>query len=395
MPGLKPHLKILYVNKVSPLTIGGAELRLREISRRLASRGHEVHVVCGKNLPELPDHQQFDGVHIRNIKVLPSWLFRFRTLSFFLARYLFYFVSIPAIFRSTRKTDIVIDSATPVVSAAGVVCKLLGKPCVVSTANEPCGLSWFRLRGPVTATLGYLGEKYFFTQRYDAYIAVSQHTIDKMVDRGKPRARIHHLHHGVDWPGQPVQLPGGRLTEVVYLGRLVKMKNVASLLKAWKLVTTELEGARLRIIGDGPERKNLEKLADALSISESVTFEGATQERKWALLAQASVLAFPSLQEGFPLVLLEAMATGLPVVAYDLPVFRDFMNDGEHGYLVPLDDHRQLANRLLKLLQNDSLRREISHRNVQHARQFTWERATDQEENTLFRVLATRRETPG
>jgi glycosyltransferase involved in cell wall biosynthesis len=215
-----------------------------------------------------------------------------------------------------------------------------------------------------------------------------------MVDRGKPRERIHHLHHGVDWPGQPGQVDGGQLLEVVCLGRLVKMKNVASLLKAWKLVTAELEGARLRIIGDGPERKNLEKLADALSISGSVTFEGATQERKWALLEQASVLAFPSLQEGFPLVLLEAMAAGLPVVAYDLPVFRDFMNDGEHGYLVPLDDHQQMANRLLKLLQNDSLRQEISYRNAGYAQRFTWERATDQEESTLLYVLAQRRDIP-
>jgi len=390
-------LRILYVNKVSPLTHGGAELRLREISRRLASRGHEVHVVCGKNFPELPDHQQVEGVHIRNVTVLPSWLFKFRKLSFFLARYLFYFVSPPAILRSARDADVVIDCATPVVSGAGIISKLLGKPCVV-TVHETFGSNWFRLKGLVTATLGYLAEVYFFTQTYDAYITVSQQTAAAIVKHGKPPERVHHIRNGVrvHQPARPVQPAGVQLPEVVCTSRLIKQKNIASLLKAWKSATAESKNIRLRIIGDGPERKSLERLADMMSVSESVTFEGhITEERKWALMNQASAFAFPSLQEGFGIVLLEAMAAGLPIVVYDLPVFREFFKDGEHGYLVPLNDHAQMADRLLELLQNDSLRREISDRNVQYARQFTWERATDQEENTLFQVLARRREKPG
>ncbi len=79
-------MRILYVNKASPFTIGGAELRLWEIARRLASRGHKVQIVCGRNLPELPNRQRADGIYIHNVTVLPSWLFRFRKLSFFLAQ---------------------------------------------------------------------------------------------------------------------------------------------------------------------------------------------------------------------------------------------------------------------------------------------------------------------
>jgi glycosyltransferase involved in cell wall biosynthesis len=390
-------LRILYVNKVSPLTHGGAELRLREISRQLASRGHEVHVVCGKNFPKLPAHQRVEGVHVRNVTVLPSLLFGFRRLSFFLARYLFYFVSLPAIFRAARKAEVIIDCASPVVSGAGIISKLLGKPCVV-TVHETFGSNWFRLKGLVTATLGYLAEVYFFTQTYDAYIAVSQQTAAAIVKRGKPPERVHHIPNGVRvyQPAWPVRPAGVQLPEVVCTSRLTKQKNIASLLKAWKSATTESKNIKLRIIGDGPERKSLEKLADILSISESVTFEGhITEERKWALMNQASAFAFPSLQEGFGIALLEAMAAGLPVVVYDLPVFQEFLKDGEHGYVVAINDHAQMADRLLYLLHNDSLRHEISDRNVLYARQFTWERVTDQEENTLFQLLARRREKPG
>ena len=396
MQGSKPRLRILYVNKVSPLTLGGAELRLREVCSRLASRGHEVHVVCGKNFPELPDHQQVDGIHVYNVTVLPSWVFKFQRLSFYLARYLFYLLSLPAIFRSVRKAEVVIDCATPVVSGAGFVSKLLGKPCVVMTYNEPCGRDWFRLRGPVTAMLGYLAETYLFSRTYEAYLTLSRHTIARMVELGKPPERIHHLRYsvGIDRPAGPVRPVEGRSPEVACISRLVKMKNLASLIKAWKIVSAELDGATLRIIGDGPERKNLEKLADSLSVSGSVIFEGETGEQKWALLDWASVFAFPSLQEGYGFVMVEAMAAGLPMVCYDLPVFREFLNDGEHGYLVSLDDHRQMAARLIELLRDDALRREMSRRNVEYARQFTWERATDQEESALFHVLAERRGNP-
>jgi len=318
-------------------------------------------------------------------------------LSFFLARYIFYFLSLPAIFRSARQADIIIDCASPVVSGAGIVSKLLGKPCVVKI-YETFGRDWFRLKGPVTATLGYLAEAYFFTQTYDAYLTLSQQTVATIVGHGKPPERIHHLRHGVGVcrPAPPVRLVGGRSPEVVCISRLTKQKNVASLLKAWKAVTAESDRARLRIIGDGPERKNLERLADTLSVSGSVTFEGrVTEERKWALLDQASAFAHPSLQEGFGIVFLEAMAAGLPVVAYDLPVFREVFNGGEHGFLVSLDDHRQMADRLLKLLQDDSLRYEVSRRNLEYAGQFSWERATDQEENALLCVLAERHKNTG
>ena len=179
--------------------------------------------------------------------------------------------------------------------------------------------------------------------------------------------------------------------EVVYLGRLSKQKNIGSLLEAWRSVAAQLGRAKLRIIGDGPERRNLERLANKLCISESVIFEGhvdAAEERKWKLLDRASVFAFPSTREGFPGAVLEAMAAGLPVVAYDLPAFQGWLTEGEHGFLVPINDYGQMADRLLKLLQNDSLRREISTRNVEYARRFTWERAADQEESTLLCVLA-------
>ena len=390
-------VRILYVNKISPFNKAGAELRLWEIARRLASHGHEVRIVCGRNMPELPARQRVDGVDIRNVAVLPSWLFRFHKLSFFLARYAFYFASIPAIFRAAREVDVVVDCATPIASSAGLISRLFGKPCVV-TVYELYGRSWFEKHGPVTAALGHVGDLYLLAQTYDAYVTLSEHTVDKLVHYGKPLERIYHQRFGVG-VYRPPELDGSSEErspeEVVCISRLSRQKNLSSLLKAWKVVCSELGHVKLRIVGDGSERESLEKLADSLSISGSMTFEGrVTEERKWELLDQASAFAFPSLNEGFPIVVLEGMAAGLPVVVYDLPAFRGFLHDGEHGFVVSLDDHRQMADRLIEILQDALRRREMSRRNAEYARQFSWERATDQEERTLLSVLEERRKKP-
>lgn len=390
-------MRILYVNKISPLTGGGAELRLWEVARHLARRGHQVDIVCGKHKADLPDQQQIEGVRLHNVQILPQWLFRWERLSFFLVRYGFYFFSVHAIARQTVRADIVVDCATPVISSAGWICKRLNKPCVV-TIYETFGRNWFRLKGPITALLGYVAEHVFYRWNYDGYITLSDQTYSVLVARGKPTGKIQYLRHGAGVERlSRASTEHNSAGEVIFVGRLVKQKNVSSLLRAWAIVHAELIPAQLRIIGDGPDRTHLEELAASLGISHSVCFEGrVSEDRKWEALDRASLFAHPSLQEGFGIVLLEAMLAGLPIVAYDLPIFREFITGGEHGFVVAPDDHEQLAACIIKLLRDHSLLEDIGARNRAYAREFTWEKAADQEEATLLRIVSGAREpAPG
>ncbi|MEJ7653657.1 MAG: glycosyltransferase [Chloroflexia bacterium] len=178
-------MKILYVNKIQPLGGGGAELRLWEIARTLAARGHDVHIVCGKHLPNLPDEEVRDGVTIHAVQILPEWMFRFHMLSFFLSRYGFYLRSTIPIIREVQRADVVVDVASPIVSFAGPACTRMGKPCVL-VLHETFGRQWFKLKGPVTATLGYLAEFVLFSRTYDGYIILQRDSTQPRVPASVP-----------------------------------------------------------------------------------------------------------------------------------------------------------------------------------------------------------------
>jgi glycosyltransferase involved in cell wall biosynthesis len=380
-------MRILYVNKMWPVHEGGGgEVRLWEIARRLAGRGHEVTIVCGRSRPGLAATTQIEGVRIETVRVLPEAIFRLTRISFFLARYLFYLVSRSAIARAARQADVVMDCATPVASDALPVARRAGLRCAV-TVYETFGREWFRLRGPVTALLGYLGERRLFRRHYDSYVTLSPETAQDLLARGVPADRLHLVTAGagVERPASRVRRPADdRILEVVCVSRLVPQKNVASLLRAWKALLSEGRRARLRIIGEGTLRPVLERLARRSGIETSVVFEGfVSEERKWAALDNAQVFAFPSLREGWGLALLEAQLAGLPVVAYDLPVFQAFVSSGRHGFLVPPSDETAFARALARLLDDQELRARLGSAGAAQAARFTWDRAADEEERLL------------
>lgn len=378
-------MRVLYVNKISPLTGGGAELRLWQVARGLARRGHRVEVICGRNDPRLPASQTVDGVRLHNLRVLPAWMFRFSRLSFFLARYLFYVRSAPVLRRVVRDYDVVMDCASPVVSLAGPAARAAGVPAAV-TVYETFGHRWFRLKGPVTAVLGYLGELLLYHTRYDAYITLSRATFRDLVRNGKPEERVFHLSRGAGVQSPPMPLPEvfGRPARLVCVSRLVRQKNVAALLRVFARVRRFRPDAQLTVVGDGPDRAALERAVADLGLGDCVGFSGRVSDaEKWRILGDSSVFVFPSLQEGFGIVLLEAMAAGLPVVAYDLSVYGEFMRHGQHGYLVPPDDEARMAQYVLQLLNDEAACAQMGESNMEHAESFAWERAVDQEEAVL------------
>lgn len=179
-----------------------------------------------------------------------------------------------------------------------------------------------------------------------------------------PAARIESLYHGLesprpdtpplfvfDTPPPPVRRETGLILAV---GRLVANKGVDTLLRALALIPA---ATRAVIVGDGPERGPLETLARDLNLSDRVTFTGAlplTAIREWQL--RATILAAPCRilpnadSDGIPNVIIEAMATGLPVIATPIRALGELIRDGGNGLLVPPDDEGALARAIAGLL---------------------------------------------
>lgn len=135
------------------------------------------------------------------------------------------------------------------------------------------------------------------------------------------------------------------------VGRLALQKGHTILLDAMIEVTKKIPNIVLMIIGEGPERTNLENKAKELGIEHNIRWFGAIpQEDVFKLYSVMDVLVVPSLYEGFGLIAAEAMAAGLPVVGTRIEGLSEIIEDGVSGYLVPPSDSRILTEALIKLL---------------------------------------------
>jgi len=175
---------------------------------------------------------------------------------------------------------------------------------------------------------------------------------------------------------------------VIGLGRLSHEKGFDLLVEAWALVAGQHPDWRLRLYGTGPEEAALRAQVAAAGIEGAVEFMGHTEDAAGAL-ADASVLALSSRAEGWPLVLGEAMAVGLPCVAFDCaPSIREIITDGEDGFVVTAGHVTALAQALDRLLGDDELRHTMGKRALASVRRFTADtvgRRWEREIENLFR----------
>jgi glycosyltransferase involved in cell wall biosynthesis len=146
-------------------------------------------------------------------------------------------------------------------------------------------------------------------------------------------------------------LPEGPL--VVNVGRHAQQKGQVHLIEAFAQVLESVPQAHLVIVGrEGPATGDVIEAVHRTGIGGSVTLAGHT-DRVGDYLAQAHVFAFPSVMEGLGTAVIEAMACGVPVVAFDIPPVREATGDGAHARLVPVGDVEALAEGLVPYLQGD------------------------------------------
>lgn len=167
---------------------------------------------------------------------------------------------------------------------------------------------------------------------------------------------------------------------VIGIGRLVKQKGFDRLLEAWRRVCDDFPNWRLAIIGAGPDEAELKGLAETLDVQYSVDFV-PPQKKLGAVYQHAQVYAMTSRAEGFPMVLLEAMASGLPAVSFNCTGPDVIIRDGIDGFLVKQNDTERFAKKLTELLENESLRKEFGEKARGVVERFSLEKYLDAYEN--------------
>jgi glycosyltransferase involved in cell wall biosynthesis len=213
-------------------------------------------------------------------------------------------------------------------------------------------------------------------KRSDALIAVSKYTVDELTELyGINEEKIHVIYNGVDinkFKPRPDRAELRRefgLEEeqkiVLFVGRLYHRKGLEILLNSIPPVLQEFKDVKFAISGTGFKKKEerLRKLAKELDIEDHVAFLGYVSDEKLPnIYAASDIFVLPAIYENFPFAILEAQATGLPVISTKVGGIPEFLVDNQNGFLIDPGDSTQLTQRVLALLQDPKLAKEMGDR---------------------------------
>ena len=340
---------VMLILEYHPIT-GGAQRQIAAVAPLLCAAGVAVEVWT-RAVPGLPGFERIAGVPVHRLG---------RAGAFASARF-----AAAACARLLRSRPDVLHAYSLFSPAAVALLarRVLGVPTVVKV-----------LRGGNLGDAVRLRHKPFGAQRaaalargIDRFVSISGEIDGELDALGVPAARRCAIPNGVDTnrfrPAEPraraalrarLGLPDAPLA--IYAGRLVPEKCVDGLLAAWALVTRTHPDATLAVLGSGPCEPALRRAAPP-----GVRFLGDVDDVAPHLRA-ADLFVLPSRTEGLSNALLEAMATGIAVVATAVGGAVDLIEDGENGRLVPADDREALAGALASLLADGALRQQLGAR---------------------------------
>ena len=232
----------------------------------------------------------------------------------------------------------------------------------------------------------------------DAVIAVSKATKKLALNVGAPTNKVTVIYNTVDETifapkskalcRQKLGLP--RDTKIIlFVGNLIPRKGAEYLIKALPMILTKIPNTLLVIVGDGPQRDELEQLVKELDLELNVIFTGRIPTEKLCLYyGAADIFVLPSLHEGHPMVLLEAMASGLPVIATKVSGSMETVIHSVNGYLVEPRDIYQLAESIIKVLGNEKQIHEFGKASLRiYKKRFSEEKQIRELAKVYLRVL--------
>lgn len=240
--------------------------------------------------------------------------------------------------------------------------KRLGVPLVTTFHGFDATLSTAALLSS-PAWMNYPLHRRSLAQQGALFLCASSFIRDRVLALGFPEARTRTHYIGVDWRAIVPRDPSEETRTILHVARLADVKGTKYLIRAFAAVASKHTDVDLIIIGDGPRRRTLQTLARSLGLESRVHFLGAQAHSEvLAHMRRAAMLVLPSVRtatgrvEGLGMVLLEAAATGIPVVASRIGGIPEGVLDDRTGFLVPERDAEALARRMNDLLSDPTMR---------------------------------------
>lgn len=295
-------MKLLFVTELFWPSIGGVETRLRSWGEALVRQGHEVEVWCIDHTGQLPSVEVIDGIQIRRLvgragyksggRARRHWPTVFRFCGALMGRR-----------KQMREFGGVVFGKWPLLPAM-----FLPLPSGVATSMD-----WCEVRSGRIWSLVY---RVLTRRRTLRHIAIHAGISEWLQARGIERSRITVIGSAGGHPASSA-LPKRMDRSILFIGRLSEHKQPLLLLEAFASARLGEKGYVLNIAGSGPQDEAI--AARARTVSGVIIHGAVSERRKFELLAEASLMALPSVREGFPVVMAEACTVGTPTLTIDAP----------------------------------------------------------------------------
>lgn len=348
---------------LSPQSVLGGEVHDREILKALAKLGVEVEILLPKNRPYN--------------KTIKNWQVKYASIKHIFPAYLFNLLVIPYLFKTYKEKQFrILRIHSPYfVGPAALFFKLFHKEVVLIPSYH------LKEKNPFFNLINKLTMK-----KWDRVITVSHYLKKTLVDDYQVDSKkIKVIYNGVSSIFKP-QKKDSRLVKklglkgkrvLLYVGLLTKRKNVGFLFDVLAKIKKEYPKAILLICGDGPEKKKLIRQAERWQLNDRVIFTGPYYSKDLVKIFNlADIFVFPSKNEGFGLVVAEAMACKKPVIVSNNSSLPEIVDEGKNGFLAETNNLKDWEKKLRILIENKSLREEFGKKGRRKIlKSFSWEKA--------------------
>lgn len=209
-------------------------------------------------------------------------------------------------------------------------------------------------------------------------VVANSHGLMELALKTKPDLDLQVIYNGVNikefYPKKSIQSKSFKL-KIICVSRITARKGIKYLIKAIKKLVDKDFNIELKIIGEGNDKENLEKLTKNLNLEKYVEFLGMIKHEKLPeIYQQADLFILPSLNEGMSNTILEALASGLPIITTATGGTKELVHDGKNGFIIKMKNSNDIADKIEKLINNPELKQNMGIQSRIYAENFNWEK---------------------
>jgi glycosyltransferase involved in cell wall biosynthesis len=352
-------LNIILFSQFFSTTKGGGEYLFKMIAKIMAQNGHNVWVITNNVKGE--KYQELENLKI--ITVNPTIDYKGGLPPTFLdnIRYVINAFQVGKNIIKNQNIDIIHSNNFSPALSGSLLSYFTKTPHIItifdifSENGKDFWKKWIKQTNvsKINAMLVPWFEKILIKSKHDAIYTISNASKNDII-KMQTKKPIYNISPSIENENQL----DGKVNpfQFIYIGRLIFYKNVEVILKSFKIVTKQFPDVKLIIAGDGPHKKSLQQLTNKLNINDNISFIGyVTSEQKKKILSESNALLFPSLIEGFGLVMLEAFQQNRPVITSDIPPMSDIIQNNQTGLVVDPHDENKWADSIIALIKNPEI----------------------------------------